>query len=113
MQADLPDHRSSIGYMFCFGGNISGFPFCRNVDRSGLCMYSTFSSLITSLLRNCIPKSVRLIAQLVIIATLITIVESTLRAINIPIYRQLAVYIGLIITNCIMMERLEAFATAN
>ncbi|MEL6719325.1 MAG: Rnf-Nqr domain containing protein, partial [Bacteroidota bacterium] len=47
----------------------------------------TFSSLITSLLRNYIPKSVRLIAQLVIIATLVTIVELTLRAINFPIYR--------------------------
>ncbi|MEN0046804.1 MAG: NADH:ubiquinone reductase (Na(+)-transporting) subunit D [Bacteroidota bacterium] len=73
----------------------------------------TFSSLITSILRNYIPKSVRLIAQLVIIATLVTIVELTLRAINFPIYRDLAVYIGLIITNCIVMGRLEAFAMAN
>jgi Na+-transporting NADH:ubiquinone oxidoreductase subunit D len=73
----------------------------------------TFSSLITSLLRNSIPKSVRLIAQLIIIATLVTVVELVLRAINFPIYRQLAVYIGLIITNCIVMGRLEAFAMAN
>lgn len=73
----------------------------------------TFSSLITSVLRNYIPKSVRLIAQLIIIATLVTVVELMLRAINFPIYRQLSVYIGLIITNCIVMGRLEAFAMAN
>ncbi|MEM9885493.1 MAG: NADH:ubiquinone reductase (Na(+)-transporting) subunit D [Bacteroidota bacterium] len=73
----------------------------------------TFASLITSLLRNYIPKSVRLIAQLVIIATLVTMVELTLRAVNFPIYRELSVYIGLIITNCIVMGRLEAFAMAN
>lgn len=72
-----------------------------------------FSSLFTSLLRNYIPKSVRLIAQLIIIATLVTAVELTLRYLNYPIYRQLSVYIGLIITNCIVMGRLEAFAMAN
>jgi len=72
-----------------------------------------FSSLFTSLLRNSIPKSVRMIVQLVIIATLVTIVELTLRYFNYPVYKQLAVYIGLIITNCIVMGRLEAFAMAN
>lgn len=72
-----------------------------------------FSSLFTSLLRNYIPKSVRMIVQLVIIATLVSVVELTLRYLNYPIYRQLSVYIGLIITNCIVMGRLEAFAMAN
>ena len=72
-----------------------------------------FSSLITSLLRNSIPKSVRMIVMLVIIATLVTIVELTLKAANYPVYKQLSVYIGLIITNCIVMGRLEAFAMAN
>lgn len=72
-----------------------------------------FSSLFTSLLRNHIPKSVRMIVQLVIIAFLVTIVELTLKAANYPIYKQLSVYIGLIITNCIVMGRLEAFAMAN
>lgn len=72
-----------------------------------------FSSLFTSLLRNSIPKSVRMIVQLVIIASLVTIVELTLRYFNYPVYKQLAVYIGLIITNCIVMGRLEAFAMAN
>ncbi|MTB50572.1 NADH:ubiquinone reductase (Na(+)-transporting) subunit D [Lewinella sp. W8] len=72
-----------------------------------------FSSLFTSLLRNTIPKAVRLIVQLVIIATLVTIVNEALKALNYPIYKQLSVYIGLIITNCIVMGRLEAFAMAN
>jgi len=72
-----------------------------------------FSSLITSLVRNKIPKQVRMIVQLVIIATLVTIVELTLRRFNYPIYKQLSVYIGLIITNCIVMGRLEAYSMAN
>ena len=72
-----------------------------------------FSSLFTSLLRNRIPKSIRMIVQLVIIATLVTIVDMTLQYFNYPVYRQLTVYIGLIITNCIVMGRLEAFAMAN
>ena len=71
------------------------------------------SSLFTSLLRNAIPKAVRLIVQLVIIATLVTLVNESLKAINFPVYKQLSVYIGLIITNCIVMGRLEAFAMAN
>ncbi len=74
---------------------------------------TAFSSLFTSILRNYIPKSVRLIAQLIIVATLVTIVELVLKYFNYPIYRQLSVYIGLIITNCIVMGRLEAFAMAN
>ncbi len=72
-----------------------------------------FSNLFTSLLRNQIPKSVRLIVQLVIIAFLVTIVNFILEAFAYPVYKQLSVYIGLIITNCIVMGRLEAFAMAN
>ncbi|MBR9921857.1 MAG: NADH:ubiquinone reductase (Na(+)-transporting) subunit D [Bacteroidetes bacterium] len=74
---------------------------------------TAFSSLATSLLRNYIPKSVRMIVQLVIIATLVTVVELTLKYLNYPVYKQLSVYIGLIITNCIVMGRLEAFSMAN
>ena len=74
---------------------------------------TAFSSLFTSLLRNYIPKSVRMIVQLVIIASLVTVVELTLKYLNYPVYKQLSVYIGLIITNCIVMGRLEAFAMAN
>ena len=72
-----------------------------------------FSNLITSLLRKSIPKQVRMIVQLVIIATLVTIVELTLKAVAFESYKQLSVFIGLIITNCIIMGRLEAFAMAN
>jgi len=74
---------------------------------------TAMSNLITSLLRNAIPKAVRMIVQLVIIATLVTIVELTLKAIAFDSYKQLSVFIGLIITNCIVMGRLEAFAMAN
>ncbi len=74
---------------------------------------TAFSSLFTSMLRHYIPKSVRMIAQLVIIASLVTVVELSLKALNYPVYKQLSVYIGLIITNCIVMGRLEAFAMAN
>ena len=72
-----------------------------------------FSSLFTSLLRERIPGQVRMIVQLVIIASLVTVVELTLKYLNYPIYKDLSVYIGLIITNCIVMGRLEAFAMAN
>lgn len=72
-----------------------------------------FANLITSLLRNAIPKAVRMIVQLVIIATLVTIVELTLKAVAFDSYKQLSVFIGLIITNCIVMGRLEAFAMGN
>lgn len=72
-----------------------------------------FSNLFTSLLRKSIPKQVRMIVQLVIIATLVTVVELTLKALDYPTYKQLSVFIGLIITNCIVMGRLEAFAMAN
>ncbi|MCB9285880.1 MAG: NADH:ubiquinone reductase (Na(+)-transporting) subunit D [Lewinellaceae bacterium] len=74
---------------------------------------TAFSNLFTSMLRNYIPKQVRMIVQLVIIASLVTVVELLLKSFNYPIYKQLSVYIGLIITNCIVMGRLEAFAMAN
>ncbi|MCB0666405.1 MAG: NADH:ubiquinone reductase (Na(+)-transporting) subunit D [Saprospiraceae bacterium] len=74
---------------------------------------TAMSSFFTSLLRKNIPKQVRMIVQLVIIATLVTIVEQTLKALNFEVYKQLSVFIGLIITNCIVMGRLEAFAMAN
>lgn len=76
-------------------------------------LVTAFSSLFTSLLRSYIPKQVRMIVQLVIIASLVTVVELTLKYLNYPVYKQLSVYIGLIITNCIVMGRLEAFSMAN
>lgn len=74
---------------------------------------TAFSSLTTSLLRNSIPKQVRMIVQLIIIATLVTVVELVLKAFSFEVYKKLSVFIGLIITNCIVMGRLEAFAMAN
>jgi Na+-transporting NADH:ubiquinone oxidoreductase subunit D len=74
---------------------------------------TALSNFVTSLLRNYIPKQVRMIVQLVIVAFLVTVVELTLKAVNYPIYKDLSVFIGLIITNCIVMGRLEAFALNN
>jgi len=71
------------------------------------------SNVITSVMRNIIPKQVRMIVQLVIIATLVTIVELVLKAVSFESYKALSVFIGLIITNCIIMGRLEAFASGN
>ena len=74
---------------------------------------TAFSNLFISMLRNYIPKQVRMIVQLVIVAFLVTIVELSLKAFNYPIWKELSVFIGLIITNCIVMGRLEAYAMAN
>ena len=71
------------------------------------------SNVTISVLRNAIPKQVRMIVQLVVIAFLVTVVELTLKAWDYNIYKDLSVFIGLIITNCIIMGRLEAFAMAN
>jgi Na+-transporting NADH:ubiquinone oxidoreductase subunit D len=74
---------------------------------------TALSNLFTSMLRSYIPKQVRMIVQLVIIAFLVTIVELALKAFNYAIWKELSVFIGLIITNCIVMGRLEAYAMAN
>lgn len=72
-----------------------------------------FSNLIISLLRNSIPGRIRMIVQLTVIAALVILVDQILKAFSYDVYKQLSVYIGLIITNCIIMGRLEAFAMAN
>lgn len=72
-----------------------------------------FSNLVISLMRNGIPKQIRMIVQLVVIAFLVTVVEQFLKAANYEVWKQLSVFIGLIITNCIVMGRLEAYAMAN
>ncbi|MFT7589264.1 MAG: Na+-transporting NADH:ubiquinone oxidoreductase subunit D [Limisphaerales bacterium] len=72
-----------------------------------------FSNLAISLLRNTIPGRIRMIVQLTVIAFLVTMVEQSLKAFEYDLYKQLSVYIGLIITNCIIMGRLEAFAMGN
>ncbi len=72
-----------------------------------------FSNLVISLIRKGIPKQIRMIVQLVVIAFLVTVVEQMLKAYNYPTWKQLSVFIGLIVTNCIVMGRLEAYAMAN
>jgi Na+-transporting NADH:ubiquinone oxidoreductase subunit D len=72
-----------------------------------------FSSLFTSLLRNLIPVRVRIIVQLAIIASFVILVNEVLHAYAYDVYKQLSVFVGLIITNCIVMGRLEAFAMGN
>lgn len=71
------------------------------------------SNLIISLLRNAIPGRVRIIAQLAIVATLVAVVDMVLKAYLPALSKQLSVFVGLIITNCIVMGRLEAFAMGN
>lgn len=72
-----------------------------------------FSSFIVSLLRNTIPNRIRIIVQLVIVAALVILVDQILKAFAYQISKQLSVFVGLIITNCIIMGRIEAFALAN
>lgn len=71
------------------------------------------SSLVVSLLRNTIPNRVRIIVQLVVVAMMVILVDQFLKAFSYGIDKQLSVYIGLIITNCIVMGRIEAFALGN
>ena len=72
-----------------------------------------FSNVIISLLRNTIPTNIRIIVQLVVVAGLVVIVSQLLQAYAYDVSKQLSVFIGLIITICILMGRLEAFAMAN
>ncbi len=71
------------------------------------------ANLILSILRNTIPNRVRIIVQLVVVALLVILVDQILKAFAYPVEKQLSVYIGLIITNCIVMGRIEAFALGN
>ncbi|MEO8569367.1 MAG: NADH:ubiquinone reductase (Na(+)-transporting) subunit D [Ginsengibacter sp.] len=72
-----------------------------------------FSNLIISALRNTIPNRIRIIVQLVVVAALVILVDQVLKAFVYDVSKQLSVFVGLIITNCIVMGRLEAFAMAN
>ena len=72
-----------------------------------------FANVIVSLLRNTIPNRIRIIVQLVVIASLVILVDQILKAFVYDVSKQLSVFVGLIITNCILMGRLEAFALGN
>jgi Na+-transporting NADH:ubiquinone oxidoreductase subunit D len=71
------------------------------------------ANVVVSLIRNLIPDKIRIIVQLVIVATLVITVDQVLKAYVYEVSKQLSVFVGLIITNCIIMGRLEAFALAN
>lgn len=72
-----------------------------------------FANVIISMLRKTIPGRIRIIVQLVVVATLVTLVNEALKAFAYDVSKQLSVFVGLIITNCILMGRLEAFALGN
>jgi len=74
---------------------------------------TAFSNLIVSLIRNTIPNRIRIIVQLVVVAALVILVDQVLKAFVYDVSKQLSVFVGLIITNCILMGRLEAFALGN
>lgn len=74
---------------------------------------TAFSNVILSLMRNTIPTRIRIIVQLVVVAALVIIVDQVLKAYAYNVSKQLSVFVGLIITNCIIMGRIEAFALAN
>ena len=73
----------------------------------------SFSSLLVSLIRNHVPNNIRIIVQMTIIATLVMLVDELLQAFDYETSRTLSVFVGLIITNCIVMGRAEAFAMQN
>jgi len=74
---------------------------------------TAFSNVIISLIRNTIPNRIRIIVQLVVVAAPVTVVSQILKAVAYDVSVELSVYVGLIITNCILMGRLEAFAMTN
>ena len=74
---------------------------------------TAFSNVIISMIRKTIPNRIRIIVQLVVVAALVTVVSQMLKAFAYDVSVQLSVYVGLIITNCILMGRLEAFAMHN
>ena len=78
-----------------------------------LTLVTGFSSLFISIIRSQIPSSIRMIVQMVIIASLVIVVDQILKAYAFTLSKQLSVFVGLIITNCIVMGRAEAFAMAN
>ena len=79
----------------------------------GLTLVTAFSNFFISMIRNVIPSSIRIIVQMVVVATLVIIVDQLLQAFVPEIAKQMSVFVGLIITNCIVMGRLEAFAMKN
>lgn len=80
---------------------------------AGVLFVMVMSSTVISLMRNIIPSRIKIIVQLVVVAFMVIIVSEVLKAFAYDISKQLSVFVGLIVTNCIVMGRLEAFALAN
>lgn len=80
---------------------------------AGLTIVTAFSNLVISLMRNFIPNKIRIIVQLTVVSALVISVDQILKAYMFDVSKQLSVFVGLIITNCIVMGRLEAFAMSN
>ncbi|HAZ80408.1 MAG TPA: NADH:ubiquinone reductase (Na(+)-transporting) subunit D, partial [Porticoccaceae bacterium] len=78
-----------------------------------LTVVCAFSNFFVSLIRHHIPGSIRIIVQMIIIASLVIVVDQVLKAVAYDVSKQLSVFVGLIITNCIVMGRAEAFAMKN
>ena len=87
--------------------------FSNTVMGLAVTVITAFSNTIISIIRNTIPNRIRIVVQLVVVAALVTIVSQILKAFAYDVSVQLSVYVGLIITNCILMGRLEAFAMQN
>lgn len=83
------------------------------VMSAALTLVTAFSNLFISMIRSQIPSSIRMIVQMVIIASLVIVVDQVLKAFAYSLSKQLSVFVGLIITNCIVMGRAEAFAMQN
>lgn len=79
----------------------------------GLTVTTALSNLVISMIRNYIPSQIRIIVQLTVVSVLVIVVDQILRAYFFDVSKQLSVFVGLIITNCIVMGRLEAFAMGN
>ncbi|HBR14120.1 MAG TPA: NADH:ubiquinone reductase (Na(+)-transporting) subunit D [Candidatus Omnitrophica bacterium] len=79
----------------------------------GLTVVTAFSNVVISLIRNFIPSNIRIIVQLTVVSALVITVDQILKAFAYDVSKQLSVFVGLIITNCIVMGRLEAFAMGN
>lgn len=79
----------------------------------GLTIVTAFSNLVISMMRNNIPNKIRIIVELAVVSTLVIVTDQILKAYVFEISRQMSVFVGLIITNCIVMGRLEAFALQN
>lgn len=80
---------------------------------AGLTLVTTMSNVIISLMRNYIPSKIRIIVQLTVVSAVVISIDQILRAYFFDVSKQLSVFVGLIITNCIVMGRLEAFAMSN